>query len=472
MQLTLLNFSKRLNSTKQPTAEQLSNGKVFNNLTLKQLTNIDNPDLILEGATTNDFTYNYAYVHDWGRYYHIKTCDLRHADIYHAKLELDDLATYKNQILNTSAYVVYSSSEYNRWIRDDRIPIVVKNSSYISTQSAIVVDDEPLFEASDNETVVITTVSKDYGIFSWVLTENQLRTVMADLSDTDSIFDALSKQFGDAMGSIVQVIRLPVRAATIWDDNNISAIAVGKYTIGEQEGHGYHELATRHVYATGSLGIPATYADFRYTEPYCKATLSMPFIGAMDFPLSALAPDGGISWRLDLDILTGLVTYTLYSDTISKPIASFSGNCGGIVPIAMTQVANVANAVQGLAGGAIGAGLSLASGNPLPALAGGIGAISGAFFGFSQDKSTVIGSYSGGRSEFTSRVMKLTVEKFATANEPDNLTQFEGRPLCMVRTLSGLTGYVKTQGFSIDIDANSDVVKSINSKLDAGIYIE
>lgn len=472
MQLTLCNFSKRMNSTKQPTAEILAAGKTFNDVALKELTNIDNPKLVLAGATANDYAYNYAYIHDWGRYYHIKSADLRHQDIYHASLELDDLATYKSQILNTSAYVVYSSSEFNRWIRDDRIPVVVKNSEYISTQSAITVNGEPLFEASDDETVLITTISENEGLGTWVTTESGLNSIMAAISSDDSIFDVLQKQFSDAMGAIVQVIRLPIKAEHFSNDGSL-AICLGKYTLNyEGQPVSRQKTHTRHIYATGSLGIPVTYTDFRYTEPYCKATITLPFIGAMDFPLSALAPDGGISWRLDVDVLTGLITYTLYSDTISKPIASFSGNCGGIVPLATTQVANMANAVQGLAGGLAGAGLSAITGNPLPALVGGVSAIAGGFFGFAQDKNTVIGSYSGGRSEFSSRVIKLTVEKFATANEPDNLTAIEGRPLCMVRTLSGLSGYVRTQGFSIDLNANSDVIKSINSKLDAGIYIE
>ena len=116
--------------------------------------------------------------------------------------------------------------------------------------------------------------------------------------------------------------------------------------------------------------------------------------------------------------------------------------------------------------------MSALSGNPVPAVIGGISAISNAFFSFSQDKNTVIGSYSGGRSEFTSRTIKLTVEKFATPIEPDNLTAFEGRPVYKVDQLSNYSGYIKTQGFSIDLDVNSDVIKSINSKLDAGIYIE
>ena len=469
MHVTFCNINKRINSTKQVTSEQLAAGAIYDNVVLKQLTNIDNPTLWIDGADDDIYTYNYAYIQEWGRYYFVRSCDLRHDKIYKCDLELDDLATYKTEILATTAYIIYSTSNFNRWIRDDRCPIIIHGSSYVSSQSAIVVDNEPLFEASDNETVVITTVSQNYGIYSWVLTENQLRDVMAALSDNDSIFDALSKQFGDAMGSIISVQRLPIRAAAI-QSNNTSFIQVGKYTLSTSAG--YHELATRHVYATGSIGIPATYTDFRFTEPYCKAKISIPFIGVVDFPLGELAPDGGIDWRLDIDILTGLITYTFFSGTIAKPIASYSGNCGGIVPIATNQIANVGNTVAGLTGGVIGAGASLLSGNPVPALIGGISAVANGFYSAAQTSSSVIGSYSGGRSEYTSRVIKLTVEKFLTSNEPDNLTAVEGRPVCKVDTLTNYTGYIRTQGFSISLTANKYVIDSINAKLDAGIYIE
>lgn len=472
MDLTLLNFSKRLNSTKQPTAAQIAAGKKYSNLTLKDLTNIDNPVLKLAGATSNEYAYNYAYIHDWGRYYHIKSADLRHEDIYHANLELDDLATYKSQILNTSAYIVYSSTGFDRWIRDDRIPLITKNSEYISTQSAITLNGETLFEASENETCLITTVSENEGLGTWVTDENGLNGIMTALSSDDSIFDTLAKQFSDAIGGIVQVIRLPIKASHFSNDGDLS-ICIGKYTlssggqpISRQKTH------TKHLQASGSIGIPTTYTDFRFTEPYCKATLSLPFIGAMDFPLSALAPDGGIDWQLDIDVLTGDICYTLYSNAIGRTIASYSGKCGGIVPLGMTQVANMANAVQGLSGGLVGAAASAISGNPAPAVLGGINAVAGSFFSFSQDKNTVIGSYSGGRSEYGCRNIRLTVQKFPTANEPSNLTDFEGRPVCKVDTLSGYTGFIKTQGFSIDLAVNSDVIKSINSKLDGGIYIE
>ncbi|MBP5773769.1 MAG: hypothetical protein J6W35_06835 [Eubacterium sp.] len=471
MQLTLCNFSKRLNSTKQPTAEQLQAGKTFTDVNLKQLVNIDSPDLVLAGAKQNDFAYNYAYIHDWGRYYHIKTCDLRHEDIYHAKLELDDLATFKAQILGTDAYIVYSSTGFNRWIKDDRCPIIIKNSEYVNSRSAITIGDHPVFTASDNEPVVITTISSNYGLYSWVTDENSIRGLMQELSDTDSWFNILSQQFGDAMGSIIQAIRLPINDQLLKDFSNQSQIALGKYITTRAECACY-ELATRHLHANGSIGIPVTYTDFRFTEPYCVAKLSIPFIGTVNFPLSQIAPSGGCDWDMDIDVLTGTIQFTFYDVTDGKTIASYSGKCGGLVPIAANQLSNISNAVTGISGGLLGAGLGFATGNPLTAGVGAIAGIASSFYGAQQSSSDVIGSYSGGRSEYQCRSLKLSVEKFSTANEPANLTDFEGRPVCKVDTIGNYSGYVKTQGFSIDIDANSDVVKSINSKLDAGIYIE
>ena len=115
----------------------------------------------------------------------------------------------------------------------------------------------------------------------------------------------------------------------------------------------------------------------------------------------------------------------------------------------------------------------MASGHVAGGTAGGIASIVGGFFGFSQDTATVMGSYSGGRSEYASRFIQLTVEKYLTANEPDNLTEIEGRPVCKVDELSSyLNGYIQTKGFSIEVSALDTVRDMINSAMDSGVYLE
>jgi len=481
MQLTLCNFSKRLNSTKQPTSEQLAAGKTFTDVNLKQLVNIDNPDLVLAGAKQNDFAYNYAYIHDWGRYYHIKTCDLRHEDIYHAKLELDDLATFKAQILGTDAYIVYSSTGFNRWIKDDRCPLLIKGTEAIEVHSQIKYGEGEsalVFEASaTDEIIIIYAIAEGAGLVHYVIRENELPELTAGLcqSGIQSFLDNLQKQFGDAVGSIIQVRRMPLNGSAPEYLPGVVNFKIGSYEVtdADDEPIPCRALASTFITANGETSIPVTYTDYRFTEPYCTMKISLPFIGVVEASIADFAPDGVIYWNMMLDIITGSIIFTLFNNSSrTKAVASFSGECGMLIPIASRQIGNASSIVSSAFSSSLGIAASAIAMNPGPAVLGGITAIASSFFGLSQKTSSVIGSYAGNRSEFINRAFRVIVLKHPTANEPANLTDFEGRPVCKVDTIGNYSGYVKTQGFSIDIAANSDVIKSINSKLDSGIYIE
>lgn len=472
MELTLLNFSKRLNSTKQPTAGQLAAGKNFKNVSLKQITNIDNPDLVLAGAKTNDFAYNYAYIHDWGRYYHIKTCDLRHEDIYHAKLELDDLATFKSQILASQAYIVYSSTGFNRWIRDDRVPIIVHGAEISQVSAAITKNGNTVFDTSYD--CIIMAANTNAGLYYYILDEQKFHDIVASLMRASgSVLDSLVQQFSDAIGSIISVRRLPVNPAVIDTYGNDIPVYLGDYECKDADDNQIRAYAVRDpiIEVASYDNIGATYTDFRYTEPYCNARIALPFVGVCDISLTDF-PDYRIYWKMVLDVISGRIAYSIKNGIDDNdPVASFSGECGMLLPIASSQIANAAGVIASAAGAAIQTGIGLLGQNPA-ALANGIGGLASAFYASQQKTNSVVGAYAGNRSEYLNTRFRIVLEKFLTANEPSNLTNIEGRPVCKVDTLTNYTGYIKTQGFSIDIDANSDVIRSINSKLDAGIYIE
>ena len=460
MEITLYNFSKRKNSTKVPT----DTGTV-KSVTLKDRCDRINPSFFLADIG------GYTYLKAWNWYYFITNVAYDINGAQYIECEIDVLATWKASILATRAYIVYSSTGFDRWIKDDRCPMILHGSEYVYSSSAILVDGEPLFTYSNDEAIVITTVSESFGIWSWVLSESELEHVMAHIFSDDDIIDALTKQFGDMMGSIVQIIRLPINP-DILKDSDDSAISFGSVSNGTDEEYSW--LATKHIRSRGTISMPLTYTDYRYTEPYCQGTLTIPFIGSMDFPLSILA-DGSVNWQLDLDVLTGTCTYTIY-DTASEnniitPIATYSGQCGGIVPVANLQVQNIANTTKGMVSGLVGSGALMGT-NPAAGIMGGIASIVGGFFGFSQKQANVIGSYSGGRSEFAQRQIRLVVEKFLTSNEPNNLTDIEGRPVCKVDTLTNYSGYMQTKGFSIDISAPDRVRDMINTAMDNGVYIE
>ena len=68
MQVNLYTFSKRENSTKQPTA---STATAFT-CVLKDASGVLAPTIKLDPTIGNPRSYNYAYIADFGRYYYVR----------------------------------------------------------------------------------------------------------------------------------------------------------------------------------------------------------------------------------------------------------------------------------------------------------------------------------------------------------------------------------------------------------------
>ena len=246
------NFSKRSNSTKQPNDED---GEL-REVRLKGQCDVRSPMFFLTGCD------DYVYCKAWNNYYFIHRVGYDIDGAQYVYCNIDYLATWKAQILATNAFVLYSSSEYNRWIKDDRCPIIIKGSEYVFSQSSITYGGDTLFFASEDETVLLTTISEAFGIWTWVLSESDLENLMTDIFSNQTILDALLDQFGDINNAIVSVIRLPIRPSHISDTHD-SAICIGSESNVTQTEYAW--LGKKHIQARGSIGIPATYTDFRYT---------------------------------------------------------------------------------------------------------------------------------------------------------------------------------------------------------------
>lgn len=491
MKVRFYSIDKRIISTYRP-ADDLQYDAEYD-FNYKKPTTYLNPVLLIDTGGV-DIKSNYAIIYndqdviidpDTGDtsyrivgYYFITDITYSNYNIMQVHLELDYLATTKDDILASTAFVMYSSSNFNRWLKDERIPIVIKDSVIEAGHSSIInaADDEPVFEASaTNETVILTAISKDMGLMHYVIDEDILQDIAASLCGTDiqNFLQNLELQFGDAVGSIVQIRRIPV------NPNVLATVSLGTIYLGGFEvtdrisGNPIDAkyLASTMVAASGSIGVPLTHTDFRYTEPYCTAKMSLPFVGVVDISISDF-PDGQIYWKMGLDVVSGTIIYGLYNnDTNAKPVATFSGECGMLIPIASAQIANTGAIVTSAAGSVAGLVGGAASGNPA-ALVGGVMGIAQAFTATLQKTTSVIGSYSGNRSEFFNKEIRIMVEKYNTALEPADLTDIEGRPCCKVLPLAALTGFCRTEGFQLKGNYLKSVKDTVNAMLDAGIYIE
>ena len=128
MNITLYTFSKRARSTKRPTG-----GQTFT-CTAKAPFNVLSPSVILAlqgGATANPYAWNYAYISDFSRYYHINEWT-NNGQTWTATLTVDALASWKTQIGAHSLYVYRSSYRFN-----DRIVDTIYPQKVIPNQSVV-----------------------------------------------------------------------------------------------------------------------------------------------------------------------------------------------------------------------------------------------------------------------------------------------------------------------------------------------
>lgn len=113
----LYNFSKKENSTAQPT------GGVSFSCVLKDDSAILNPILLFNiGTETFPTSYNYAYIPSYNRYYWISEWTWIEG-IWKAALTVDVLASWKSYIGNTRAYILRAASDFNENIPDTQFPM-------------------------------------------------------------------------------------------------------------------------------------------------------------------------------------------------------------------------------------------------------------------------------------------------------------------------------------------------------------
>lgn len=98
--------------------------EVVYNIKIKAETSIIEPTIILQ--TENYITSNYAYIEHFNRYYYIENIVIFPNNIYNISLRCDVLMSYKDDILNSYAYIEqqtnvneYYNSDYQSEVRKE-----------------------------------------------------------------------------------------------------------------------------------------------------------------------------------------------------------------------------------------------------------------------------------------------------------------------------------------------------------------
>lgn len=460
MQIILYNFSKKKNSTKQPASVGITV-----DCYLKDNTSLEHPIFVLNYATLPD----YSYVKAFDRYYFVSDVFSIANNMWEISCELDALATNRNNIGQSTFYVERASSAYTPQLYDTFYPSLCGRKQLVNVGA-------DLFSTSGYFVLGLTgkpEASPKSAVTYYKLSSDELKALL-DYFYTDSNFsevikDTVTKGFFNPFQYIISCMWVPFTYTTSAGDTR--TIQFGWWEDTGLTGHTIDSYITIGVPTSQKIRIPKPYSpssDYRNSEPYAIYRLYIPIFGMISLSGQQLSNYDQIGYELYIDVATGtgLLRVRGYNDTSSAIITDVTAKVGCDVALAQTGMTLgdfASSAIGGIAGAVIGGGLGTA------------GAIAGAVSG------TASAANSLGMSEETANrngvrsyvdfdnIPKLICDYYDT---PIDGIEVNGRPLGRYVQINTLSGYVKCQNASIDIEGHIDEINEINAYLNGGFYYE
>lgn len=466
--------AKRKNSTLQPT---LTNSY---DCILKEATSIDNPTFVIQDGSF-DVNANMA---KWdNRYYFIEDIISRRNDIWEVRCSLDPLATYKAEILATTAYVLYDSVA-NTEIPDNRLPLKTTKSVQASTAACPFTPDGGCYILS------LTGAHGSTGVYK--VDESQLGALIDDLQDIeDNIFDFNGitppttptgsstwewiKYVGDYIkyafdcavrpitqffgsGDIPQNIReckyIPFNVGITTPQ---SPVYLGSFVT--QIGS-LGKLNTDTVHRTSSVSIPWQASDYRRRSPYTDIYLYLPYIGMTKLSSENLVGQSTIDIAYTLGLRDGSLIVTVSSG--SEIIGQYSGNVAASVPVGISNL-NIAKAAQSIIMGA--AAVATKS----------IGAVGMAALNFGDSVTpnfSCVGGLDGVAGIATNQNITCYTVYHDTVAAPNQDLAVIGSPTMCSKSLASLTGFCQCSDAHVSAAADGPILEEIDAYLNSGFYIE
>ena len=465
MTVTFYNFSKRINSTKQPSGVGTDVVVV-----LKEGCSVENPILVLTG---NNFTYNYAYISDFDRYYFVTDIDIQANGLVQVALSEDSLASAKTAIGATKAHILRASTGYNVDLMD----------SLCAVETTVQVDDhvkalaEPTFSITGCYILSIASslgVNSENGfVTSYILNKTDVGQIanalmQCPLPDPNNIQQYVLKSLRSPLEAVISCIWVPIDYDWLTGKNIANAYVVaGDYDLGV----GYKHVLTQSVFTTTDIiTVHPRYSDFRAIEPYTNYRLFVPMMGTVDIsarefrePIS----QGGLPYHFSVDVAAGTITLSLYQGSAKMQViqTSIAVDC----PVAQTSrdMAGYVNSAIN-----IGVGATNIANNP-GAIVGMLSSGASMVMSGLSRTTNIKGSLSGREAIQMGSALVLAEITMDTA-DPDNANYIaiNGRPLEMVDTISNHSGYILCSNASVDLQGFEGERDTINNYLNTGFYYE
>lgn len=488
MQITLYNFAKRENSTKQPAA---GSGTDYN-VTLKERTSLIAPVVVLRSTTKP--VYNYAYIPDMDRYYYIDDITNDGLNIWIIAMHTDVLASYKYEIGNARLYVLRAAAAYDGNIIDNFYPVkVTKTNQRVTVNSILNAGGTSAYADVNNGCFIVgivgatgsLTTNAIYGSVTYyafnranfaylvhmLLDDNVLENWgLADLSD---LTIKLQKSIIDPLQWIKSCVWIPVPYSEITGTSVGQLYAFGMEISGSQPGDFYCKQISGNPpqkTATTTITIPAhplaaTRGAYLNVEPFTRMQLLFPPFGNFELDTSVLVQADSLAITVFIDLITGAATLRVGGEGDGQFLINAKTQVG--VPINLTQVTHdYLSMLGGVVGGGITAGAAAALSNPVGIIGGAVSAIGSVVNAFKPVVSSL-----GGNGGFSDLSGKPTLAcQFYDVPEEDNTNA--GRPLCQMRTINTLSGYILVREGDVEMNGVGGEQAAVKSYLEGGFYYE
>lgn len=503
-------FAKRVNSTKRPT------GNPARSLTgyLREPCSVINPRVKIERLAGDDCPegLTYAYIPSFQRYYFVN--DWTWAEgVWECSMTVDALASWKTQIGELSEYVqrVDSTTDFNGAITDGKYPATTNFSIEMTTPTT----SNPFVESLSQGTYILGIINGDNvnsvgAVNYYAMTPTQFQAMKRVLFSDENLFkmgiiDASGSPLIEEMSKeLVKTFYDPYQyiASCTWYPLQISDLPIGGIETLQLGWWNYNNLQAHRVTSqvktvSESILLPehpqVTRGKYLDYAPYTKRTLFGKF-GSYPVDTSFMEVGSYINVFYYIDLITGMCKTQFWASETSggrnrKQMGETDFLIG--VPIQIAQIGrdylgtavNVVDALKstglgatigGLIGGFGGTAVAPASGTAVGTLAGAV--IGGVMEGARDIYNTLDSAMpqlrtSGTNGSFvTTQVSTILISQFFVIVD-ENITH-RGRPLCKIRTIKNLSGYIECADGDIQFPCTLTEKNLIGSHLTGGFFWE
>ena len=460
-------FKKRTNSTERPDESAILHTL---NVTLKDGCSIINPTLEIREAATfgNAVSVNYCYIAKFNRYYYVTNIHYERG-IWYVSLNVDVLASYRDEIGADNRYILRSSAEHDGTIVDMMYPTKVK-STYAMDSKTIWKKD-----ISDGLFVVTTLSVTGEGVGAakiWGFTATQFNRFLEVLFGDSGIdlgtivvSSSIINKLVNPGNYITRCVWYPFSIEDISQKTLQENLFVGDSGIPDVPCYALNSKLwdwTGSVSLSGNMHPKSSRGVYMNRAPFTKYTLFVPPFGVVPFDLVG-SEYAFASITISVDLFTGAaILDVLDGDGVPRVLTA---SVGVDVPLAQinSEVLEKTGTLATQIGTAVGSALT---GNVAGTISGGLGAIGTAWSAW--ENITAIGSIGGNLNSYRKKAYIHALYMDVVDENVNNC----GRPLCAKRTISGIPGYIQCGDGYTRISGTAEEYDQVNRIMKEGFYYD